>query len=194
MVVIFGWGGGEAKDLGEIAPTTCPNCHNQVFLHHIRSQKHVSLYFVPMANYGTNEYLACPICRHGIHIGPQHHAALASMRGDGVIPPRRARRGCLPRHGRAVLGGAWRGACGRARPEGGRDDPATSHGAARAVARRAARRPREAPCGRRPHRRRVRQREAPPAGWLTRVCGGAGSSEVDDDTVTGWRCHEPASR
>jgi hypothetical protein len=80
MVVIFGWGGGEAKDLGEIAPTTCPNCHNQVFLHHIRSQKHVSLYFVPMANYGTNEYLACPICRHGIQIGPQQHAALASMR------------------------------------------------------------------------------------------------------------------
>jgi hypothetical protein len=84
MVVIFGWGGGEAKDLGEIAPTTCPNCHNQVFLHHIRSQKHVSLYFVPMANYGTNEYLACPICRHGIHIGPQHHAALASMRAATV--------------------------------------------------------------------------------------------------------------
>ena len=35
MVVIFGWGGGQAKDLGEIAPTTCPNCHNHVFLHHI---------------------------------------------------------------------------------------------------------------------------------------------------------------
>lgn len=80
MVIVFGWGGGEAKDLGEIAPTTCPNCRNQVFLHHIRSQKHVSLYFVQMANYGTNEYLACPICRHGIHIGPQQHAALASMR------------------------------------------------------------------------------------------------------------------
>lgn len=85
MVVIFGWGGGEAKDLGEIAPTTCPNCHNQVFLHHIRSQKQVSLYFVPMANYGTNEYLACPICRHGIHIGPQQHAALASMRAATAL-------------------------------------------------------------------------------------------------------------
>lgn len=80
MVVIFGWGGGEAKDLGEIAPTTCPNCRNDVFLHHIRSQKHVSLYFVPMAKYGTNEYLACPICRHGVHVGPQQHRALASMR------------------------------------------------------------------------------------------------------------------
>ena len=85
MVVIFGWGGGEAQDLGEIAPTTCPNCHNQVFLHHIRSQKHVSLYFVPITNYGTNEYLACPICRHGIHIGPQQHQALASMRAATAL-------------------------------------------------------------------------------------------------------------
>ena len=85
MVIVFGWGGGEAKDLGEIAPTTCPNCRNQVFLHHISSQKHVSLYFVPLANYGTNEYLACPICRHGIHIGPQQHAALASMRAATAL-------------------------------------------------------------------------------------------------------------
>lgn len=85
MVIIFGWGGGAAKDLGEIAPTTCPNCRNQVFLHHIRSEKHVSLYFVPLANYGTNEYLACPICRHGIHIGPQQHAALASMRAATAL-------------------------------------------------------------------------------------------------------------
>jgi hypothetical protein len=80
MVVIFGWGGGEAKDLGEIAPTTCPTCHNQVFLHHIRTTKQVSLYFVPMANYGTNEYLACPICKQGMQIGPQHRAALQGMR------------------------------------------------------------------------------------------------------------------
>lgn len=85
MVVIFGWGGGEAQDLGEIAPATCPNCRNQVVLHHIRSQKHVSLYFVPITNYGTNEYLACPICRHGIHIGPQHHQALAGMRAATAL-------------------------------------------------------------------------------------------------------------
>ena len=80
MVIVFGWGGGEAKDLGEVAPTTCPNCSNQVFLHHIRTTKQVSLYFVPMANYGGNEYLACPICRQGMQIGPQHHGAVQSMR------------------------------------------------------------------------------------------------------------------
>ena len=80
MVVIFGWGAGEAKDLGEIAPTTCPNCRNQVFLHHIRTRKQVSLYFIPMASYGGTEYLSCPICRHGVQLGPQHQTALRSMR------------------------------------------------------------------------------------------------------------------
>lgn len=85
MVVIFGWGAGEAKDLGEIAPTTCPNCRNQVFLHHIRSEKRVSLYFIPLVPYGSNEYLACPICRQGMQIGPQHHPALASMRAATAL-------------------------------------------------------------------------------------------------------------
>ena len=85
MVVIFGWGAGEAKDLGEIAPTTCPNCRNQVFLHHIQTKKQVSLYFIPMASYGGTEYLSCPICRHGIQLGPQHQTALKSMRSATTL-------------------------------------------------------------------------------------------------------------
>ena len=92
MVVIFGWGAGEAKDLGEIAPTTCPNCRNQVFLHHIQTKKQVSLYFIPMASYGGTEYLSCPICRHGIQLaagasgGAQEHA---------LMPPPLYRKGGL---------------------------------------------------------------------------------------------------
>jgi uncharacterized protein YbaR (Trm112 family) len=92
VVVIFGWGAGEAKDLGEIAPTTCPNCRNQVFLHHIRTKKQVSLYFIPMASYGGTEYLSCPICRHGIQLAPQHQTALKSMRSATVL----YRKGGLP--------------------------------------------------------------------------------------------------
>ena len=46
MVLLFGFGPGEAKDLGEVAPVTCPNCHNNVFLHHLQSKKAVRLYFV----------------------------------------------------------------------------------------------------------------------------------------------------
>jgi uncharacterized protein YbaR (Trm112 family) len=79
LVVIFGWGAGQAQDLGEVAPATCPNCHNQVFLHHIRSDKHVSLYFIPLVPYGSNEYLACPICRHGLQIHPDQQTAIARM-------------------------------------------------------------------------------------------------------------------
>jgi hypothetical protein len=39
MVVIFGFGPGGPGDQGEVAPRVCPNCHNKVFLHHVRSKK-----------------------------------------------------------------------------------------------------------------------------------------------------------
>ena len=39
MVVIFGFGPGGPGDQGEIAPCECPNCHNKVFLYHVRSKK-----------------------------------------------------------------------------------------------------------------------------------------------------------
>jgi len=81
MVVIFGWGAGKAQDLGEVAPTTCPNCHNQVFLHHIKSDKKISLYFVPLVKYGSDEYLACPICKSGVQIQPAQRQAVVTMKG-----------------------------------------------------------------------------------------------------------------
>jgi uncharacterized protein YbaR (Trm112 family) len=62
MVVIFGFGPGHPEDQGEVAPCVCPNCHNQVFLHHVRSKKSVRLYFVPVVPYGTDDYLVCPVC------------------------------------------------------------------------------------------------------------------------------------
>jgi uncharacterized protein YbaR (Trm112 family) len=80
MVVIFGWGAGEAQDLGEVAPAVCPNCHNHVLLHHIRSDKRVTLYFIPLVPYGTDEYLACPICRHGLQLRPENRPAVDRMR------------------------------------------------------------------------------------------------------------------
>jgi hypothetical protein len=79
MVVIFGWGAGQAQDLGEVAPTTCPNCHNQVFLHHVRSDKKISLYFIPLVPYGSDEYLLCPICHRGLQLHPEQQAAVARM-------------------------------------------------------------------------------------------------------------------
>jgi uncharacterized protein YbaR (Trm112 family) len=82
MVVIFGWGAGEGKDLGETAPLACPNCRNEVFLHHIRSEKRVSLYFVPLIPYGTDEYLACPVCRHGLPVPKERRAVVERMRAQ----------------------------------------------------------------------------------------------------------------
>jgi hypothetical protein len=79
MVVIFGWGGGNTKDLGEVAPTTCPRCRNQVFLHHVKSDKQFSLYFIPLATYAADEYLLCPICRAGLQFRPEHRLAVTNM-------------------------------------------------------------------------------------------------------------------
>ena len=79
MVVIFGFGRGKQKDLGEVAPTVCPNCHNQVVLHHVRSRKSVRLYFVPVVPYGTDDYLVCPICSHGLQLSKRQLPYLPSM-------------------------------------------------------------------------------------------------------------------
>lgn len=68
MVVIFGFGPGRQKDLGEVAPGVCPNCHNRVLFHHVRSKKSVRLYFVPVVPYGTDDYLVCPICSRGLQL------------------------------------------------------------------------------------------------------------------------------
>lgn len=85
MVIIFGWGSGGAQDLGEVAPLVCPNCHNDVFLHHVKSENRVSLFFVPLATYGTDEYLACPICRHGLEVQPGHRGAIDRMRAATTL-------------------------------------------------------------------------------------------------------------
>ncbi len=59
-MVIFGFGPGEQEDLGEIAPSVCPNCHNQVFFHHVH-------------------YLVCPICSRGLQISSAQLPYVRSM-------------------------------------------------------------------------------------------------------------------
>jgi hypothetical protein len=80
-VLIIGWGGGVTQDLGEVAPTICPHCHNPVFLHQITSNKQISLYFVPIVPYASNVYLACPICHSGVQLQPAQIPAADHMRG-----------------------------------------------------------------------------------------------------------------
>jgi zinc-ribbon family len=78
-MVIFGFGRDQTDDQGEVAPGVCPNCHNRVFLHHVRSKKHVSLYFVPVVPYGTEDYLVCPVCSRGIQLSSAQLPHVRSM-------------------------------------------------------------------------------------------------------------------
>jgi Short C-terminal domain/zinc-ribbon family len=79
MVLIFGWGSSGAQDRGEVAPLRCPNCHNDVYMHAVKSKKELSLYFIPLVPYASDEYLSCPICRAGIKLQPTHRPAVNSM-------------------------------------------------------------------------------------------------------------------
>ena len=79
MVVIFGFGAGRPDDLGEVVPAVCPNCRNQVFLHHVRSKKSVRLYFVPVVPYGTDDYLVCPVCSRGLQLSAPQLPKVRSM-------------------------------------------------------------------------------------------------------------------
>jgi hypothetical protein len=81
VVLIFGAGPGHPEDLGEVAPCVCPNCHNQVFLHHVRSKKSVRLYFVPVVPYGTDDYLVCPVCSRGLQLSSAQLGHVRSMSG-----------------------------------------------------------------------------------------------------------------
>jgi hypothetical protein len=79
VVLIFGWGSSGAQDRGEVAPLRCPNCHNDVYMHAVKSDKELSLYFIPLVPYSSDEYLSCPICRAGIKLQPAHRSAVQSM-------------------------------------------------------------------------------------------------------------------
>jgi hypothetical protein len=79
MVLIFGWGSSGAQDRGEVAPLRCPNCHNDVYMHAVKSKKELSLYFIPLVPYASDEYLSCPVCRAGIKLQPAHLPAVQSM-------------------------------------------------------------------------------------------------------------------
>ena len=80
MVVVFGSGDAKAQDFGEVAPATCPQCHNEVFMHKIRSEKQFSLYFIPLGSYRKDEYLVCPICHFALQIQAAHNTAVERMR------------------------------------------------------------------------------------------------------------------
>ena len=62
MFIIFGNRSGGVEDLGAVAPFACPNCHNEAFLHLVKTSSQATLFFVPVLTYSTQYYLACEIC------------------------------------------------------------------------------------------------------------------------------------
>ena len=124
-------------------------------------------FFVPVMPYGTDEYLVCPVCRHGLQIplgapvgGPR------DARDHGGVPRRHDHGTRVPRPDRRVLAswarsrtvGACRGqrAAGRrvVRPLGG------------SAPRRPAGRPGSSPRRRYPDRRRIRRGKTPAIGAM----------------------------
>jgi putative oligomerization/nucleic acid binding protein/zinc ribbon protein len=79
VVLIFGWGSSGAQDRGEVAPLRCPNCHNDVYMHAVKSDKELSLYFIPLVPYASDEYLGCPVCHAAVKTRPEHRPAIQSM-------------------------------------------------------------------------------------------------------------------
>ena len=181
-MLIFGFGPGKAQDLGEVAPTVCPFCHNSVFLHFIRSKKSVRLYFVPVVPYGTDEYLLCPICTRGLQLSNEQSPSVGAMQGTTAAfrQGRLAEPDYLARVSQfwAAIGvnpggeqvlqatapGATVGSSERSRSTGGGapPPPPPAHGAGRRRHRldRAARRARPPAPARRAHRRALRGRQA----------------------------------
>src|SRR5262245_22097654 len=76
--MLLSWRGG-VTDLGEVAPATCPSCGQHVFMHLIRTQDAIALYFIAVAPYSVTDYLSCPNCKHGLQIGPEQRPAVDVM-------------------------------------------------------------------------------------------------------------------
>src|SRR5215471_11837530 len=48
-------------------------------MHAVKSKKELSLYFIPLVPYASDEYLACPVCRAAIKTRPENRTAIQSM-------------------------------------------------------------------------------------------------------------------
>jgi hypothetical protein len=90
--MILSWPGG-VTDLGEVAPATCPACGQHVFMHLIRTQDAIALYFIAVAPYSVTDYLSCPNCKHGLQIRPEQRPSVDVMAAHTAT----FRRGVLPR-------------------------------------------------------------------------------------------------
>jgi hypothetical protein len=78
-VIIFGFGRGRPKDLGEVAPSKCPNCLRDVVFRHISVTRWFSLFFIPLIPFSTKHWLLCPVCTRGPQLDQAQRQAVDHM-------------------------------------------------------------------------------------------------------------------
>lgn len=67
-MIIFGWGGGKAKNHGPAVAQVCSSCGREGFLNYFTITKWFRLYFIPIIPYKTRHFLACPVCTSGTEL------------------------------------------------------------------------------------------------------------------------------
>ena len=67
MPILAGWGG-KRKRIGNFGMQKCPNCHNWQSMGIYEVSKQAHAYFIPVAKWGKEFYIICPICEAGIPI------------------------------------------------------------------------------------------------------------------------------
>jgi pyruvate-formate lyase-activating enzyme len=73
MLFIFGWGG-QSKVLGDGYTLMCPNCHNARSWRVVKTNKKVSLFFVPVVKWDAKYLMVCPVCSAGFELESQVQA------------------------------------------------------------------------------------------------------------------------
>jgi hypothetical protein len=84
--VIVGWGK-SGKVLGHGPVRTCERCHNQSTWIVVETSKKVSMYFVRVAKWKTEYWVACPVCKNTTALDSREHAqavVAATAGGQGT--------------------------------------------------------------------------------------------------------------
>lgn len=73
MFLIFGWGNSD-KALGEGCTLECPNCHNVRRWQVVQSSQKASLFFIPVAKWGSKYWMVCPVCSESVELLSEQQA------------------------------------------------------------------------------------------------------------------------
>jgi len=84
--MIVGWGN-SGKTLGLGPERDCDRCNNRSSWVVVENSKKVRLYFVPVAKWNAEYFMACPVCKNAVELGSREQAqavVAAVSRGDEI--------------------------------------------------------------------------------------------------------------